>query len=119
MPGKNYDIFGLHMVNYFNFLDTQKLEGKLYSGEFPFSQYLFWDTAVEKIDIKKNTRYIVERVLTRGFLEDFYLLTRIYSKDEIVAALKKSKELDSKTVDFCSYYFDLPKSEMHVSSFYR
>ncbi len=107
------------MVNYFNFLDKKELEEKLNSGELPFSQYLFWDTAIQNIDIKKNSRYIVERVLARGFLLDFYLLTRLYSKEEITAALKKSKELDPKTVDFCSYYFDLPKSEMHVSSFYR
>jgi hypothetical protein len=106
------------MNSYFNFLDIKKLERKLASGEFPFSQYLFWDTPIQNIDIKTNSRYIVERVLTRGFLEDFYLLNKMYSKEEIVADIKKSKELDAKTVDFCSYYFNLPKSEMHVSSFY-
>lgn len=100
-------------------MDKKEPEGKLNSGEFPFRQHLFRDTAIQNIDIKKNSRYIVERVLTRGFLADFYLLTRLYSKEEITAALKKSKEPDPKTVDFCSYYFDLPKSEMHVSSFYR
>jgi hypothetical protein len=106
------------MAYYFNFLDTKKLEEKLLSKEFPFSQYLFWDTSIGNIDLEKNSRYVIERVLTRGFLEDFYLLIKIYSKEEIVVALKKSKELDPKTIDFCSYYFNLPKSEMHVSSFY-
>lgn len=106
------------MSSYFKFIDTNKLDEKLSSAIFPFSQYLFWDTPVDTIDIKKNKRYIVERIVTRGFLEDFYLLTKIYSREEIIEALKKSKELDPKTVNFCSHYFNLPKSEMHVSSFY-
>ncbi len=104
---------------YFNFIPINQLNEKIAKGEFPFSQYLFWDVAIEKIDLHKNKRYVVERVLTRGLLEDFYTLLQIYSIDEIIEALKKSKELDSKTVHFCSYYFNIPKSEMHVSSFYR
>lgn len=104
---------------YFQFIDTKALDKKLSSAGFPFSQYLFWDTPVEKIDLKKNKRYVIERILTRGFLEDFYLLTKLYSREEVVAALKKSKELDTKTINFCSRYFNIPKSEMHVSSFYN
>jgi hypothetical protein len=106
------------MNQYFKFIDTKILDQKLTLDEFPFSQYLFWDTPVESIDKKRNKRYIVERVVTRGFLQDFYLLTKMYSAEEIKEALRKSKELDPKTVNFCSYYFNLPKSEMHVSSFY-
>jgi hypothetical protein len=106
------------MNQYFKFLDTKKLDEKLITKEFPFSRYLFWDTPIGNIDVKKNKRYIVERVVTRGFLQDFYMLTKLYSSDEIKEALRKSKELDPKTIHFCSEYFNLPKSEMHVSSFY-
>lgn len=104
---------------YFNFINTQQLDKQIETTKFPFSQYLFWDTAIEKIDLQKNKRYIIERVLTRGLLQDFYMLLKIYSTEEIKDALKKSKELDSKTAHFCSHYFNLPKSEMRVSSFYR
>lgn len=106
------------MNQYFKFLDTKKLDGKLNGGEFPFSRFLFWDAIIEKIDIRKNKRYIVERVVTRGFLEDFYMLTKLYSTADIQEALRKSRELDPKTVNFCSQYFCIPKSEMYVSSFY-
>jgi len=106
------------MNQYFNFLDTKKLDEKLIGGEFPFSKYLFWDTAIGNIDLQKNKRYIIERVVSRGFLQDFYMLTKLYSKEEIKEALRKSRELDPKTINFCSYYFNIPKSEMHVSSFY-
>lgn len=104
---------------YFKFVDTAALHKKIAAEKFPFSQHLFWDTAIKNIDLEKNVRYVVERVMTRGMLEDFYVLLQLYSKDTITAALKKSKELDSKTANFCSLYFNIPKSELHVSSFYN
>jgi hypothetical protein len=104
---------------YFKFIDTKKLDEKIKTGMFPFSQHLFWDSAIEKIDLKKNQRYVIERIVTRGFIEDFYMMLKIYSSDEIKTALCKSKELDPKTVNFCSQYFNIPKSSMHVSSFYH
>ena len=74
------------MNQYFKFIDTKNLDEKLALDEFPFSQYLFWDTPISSIDLKKNKRYIVERVVTRGFLQDFYLLTKMYSTEEIKEA---------------------------------
>jgi hypothetical protein len=103
---------------YFKLLDTISLHKKIAKEKFPFSQNLFWDAAIENIDLEKNSRYVVERVVTRGFLEDFYVLLQIYTIETIVTALKKSKELDSKTANFCCLYFKIPKKELHVSSFY-
>lgn len=107
------------MNNYFKLIDTATLDKKIASGEFPFSQYLFRDTAIAQIDMQRHRRYIIERVLTRGMLEDFYMLIHLYSAEEIREALRKSKELDPKTIQFCSRYFNIPKNEMYVSSFYH
>lgn len=109
----------MRMNSYFEFLDTETLDEKLKSGLFPFSRNLFWDSETTSIDLKKNQRYVIERVLTRGFTEDFYMLLKIYSSNEIKDALRKSKELDSKTINFCSDFFNIPKTEMNVSSFYK
>lgn len=106
------------MHNYFNRIDTASLDLMLKEKQFPFSKYLFWDASIESIDILQNSLYVIERVLTRGKLEDFYLLLKMYSDNQIKSALKKSKVLDPKTANFCSQYFHLPKSEMNVSSFY-
>jgi hypothetical protein len=106
------------MNSYFNFLNTKALDKKLADGVFPFSQHLFWDTPVQNINLQQHKRYVIERVLTRGFLEDFYLLLQIYSHEEIKEAVVKSKELDPKTAHFCSNYFEIPKEQIHVSSFY-
>ena len=107
------------MSIYFDFLDKKKLDEKVKSGNFPFNQNLFWDSDLNSIDIKKNQRFIIERVLTRGFTEDFYMLLKIYTTEEIKNALRKSKELDPKTAHFCSVFFNIPKTEMNVSSFYN
>lgn len=107
------------MNSYFEFLDTTTLDEKVKSGAFPFNRNLFWDYDPTVIDLKKNQRYIIERVLTRGFTEDFYILLKIYSTDEIKNALRKSKELDAKTINFCSIFFNISKSEMNASSFYN
>lgn len=86
--------------------------------EFPFSQYLFWDADITVIDLKQHRRYVVERVMTRGRLEDFKKLLSIYSNEAIALEIKKSKQLDPKTRHFCSWYFNIPINELHASSFY-
>jgi len=85
---------------------------------FPFSKELFWDYPQLNIDLKKNARFVVERVVTRGRLEDFYKILKIYTREKIIECLKQSKELDPKTRHFVSHYFGIPIQELHVSSFY-
>ncbi len=109
----------MHKEYYFRFIDTEKLNKKAQTEAFPFSANLFWDSAPDKIDLQKNQRYVIERVLTRGGTEDFYLLLKLYSSEQIKDALRRTKELDDKTMNFCSDFFNLPKTEMHVSSFYH
>jgi hypothetical protein len=107
------------MHSYFKYINIAKAEEKIRTMSFPFSRNLFWDVDIENIDLQKHSRYVIERVVTRGFTEDFYILLKIYSTHQIQEALRKSKELDAKTANFCSYFFKIPKSEVHVSSFYR
>ena len=106
------------MAFFFKYLPENILSQKIEKGSFPFSQYLFWDTSIQKIDIEKHKNYIIERVLTRGLLSDFYFLIQLYTTHDITSAVKKSKMLDKKTVNFCSHYFKIPKKEIHASSFY-
>lgn len=46
-------------------------------------QSLFWDTDVKNIDLKKNARYIIERVLEFGRPNEVGWVMRNYSKSEI------------------------------------
>lgn len=107
------------MTSYFKYLPESVLTKKVEQGEFPFSQYLFWDTPVDKIDLIKHKNYIIERVLSRGTLKDFYFLLQLYTDEEIKKAVKTSRVLDKKTINFCSYYFGIPLNELHASSYYN
>ncbi len=103
---------------FFNYINKEEIKEKLHSGEFPFSQHLFWDTPVERIDQQNNKRQIIERIITRGLIEDFYMMLQIYSTIEITDAIIKSKILDAKTANFCSIIFNIPKDKIHVSHYY-
>ncbi len=106
------------MELFYHYLDTELLDAKIKESKFPFSQFLFWDAAIETIDLHKHQRYIIERVFTRGHSSDVYMVQKNYRKEEIIVALKSSKELDSKTAHFCSYYYKIPLHEFNASSFY-
>ncbi|MFT3949576.1 MAG: hypothetical protein QM763_21615 [Agriterribacter sp.] len=107
------------MTFYFKYLPESVLAKKIEDGEFPFSQYLFWDTPIERIDIIKHKNYIIERVLSRGVLKDFYYLLQLYDTEDIITAVKNSRVLDKKTINFCSHFFAIPLNELHASSFYN
>jgi hypothetical protein len=79
---------------------------------------LFWDVNPEKLDWKKNRRFIVERVLVRGGMIDVKSLLKSYRKDEIIEAIKECRDLDAITHNFCSLYFNIPKAKMHAPSQY-
>ena len=107
------------MISYFKYLPEHILSRKIDKTVFPFTQLLFWDTPIENIDPETHKNFIIERVMSRGLLQDFYFLLQLYTNQEIITAVKKSKVLDNKTVNFCSNYFKIPISELHCSSYYN
>ncbi len=106
------------MSVYWKFIDTVKLDKIIASGDFPFPRRLFWETDINTIDLTFHRRVIIERVLTRGVLSDYYVLLKIYSKDEIAEAIKKIRTFDPVTRNFCSNNFNVPIEEIHASSYY-
>ena len=72
------------MITYFKYLPENILSQKIDKTVFPFSQFLFWDTPIEKIDIENHRNFIIERVLSRGLLQDFYFLLQLYTQQEII-----------------------------------
>lgn len=49
----------------------------------PFSRELFWDYPDLNIDPEKYTRLMIERLVMRGDLADFYTMLKIYDRDTI------------------------------------
>jgi hypothetical protein len=73
------------------------------------SNHLFWDVDQAEIDEGKHCRFIIERVLTRGTLDDWNEIKKIYGKEKIKTEVLKIRHLDKVTLSFCSTYFNLPK----------
>lgn len=78
---------------------------------------LFWDVNIEDIDVEIHSLFIVERVLTRGSLVDFRALKDNYGVDKLKSFVVEIKNLDERTLSFCSVYFSIPKSKFRCYNF--
>ena len=62
-----------------------------------FRQSLFWDTNPNKIDVKKNASYIIERVLELGQDKEVRWLWKFYDKKLLKKVVEKSRCLRPET----------------------
>lgn len=76
-----------------------------------FNKALFWDTDYNSIDFKKHARFVIERVLTRGNLDDWNELNKLYEIDKIKEEVVKIRYLDKITLNFCHTYFNIQKEK--------
>ena len=72
---------------------------------------LFWDINPKNLDVDNSVKIIIERVLTRGNLDEFNQLLLFYPVMIIRETLLKIGYLDDKTLNFSSWYFKIPENE--------
>lgn len=65
-----------------------------------FRQSLFWDTDPKKLDINKNAKYIIERIMDFGNDEEVHWMRKQYPKSLLAQVARTSKVLqkNSKTL---------------------
>lgn len=78
--------------------------------EYNFTPSLFWDVAPDSLDIEAHSRFIIERVVSKGNLQDWNLLKKIYGKERIRTDVLQIRYLDKKTSSFLSVYFGVEKA---------
>ena len=76
-----------------------------------FKKY-FWDTEYEKLDKKKNMKYIISRLFCEGNWDCIKWLKNNYTKEEIIETAKTSRRLTPITANFLRNVYDLKKEEM-------
>ncbi len=86
------------------FLDENK--------RYELSNRLFWDTEPDNLEATKHKRYIIQRVLTRGTIEEFRSILDFYGKESVRGTVKEIRDLDNVTMHFCRDFFELPFEEM-------
>ena len=73
----------------------------------PESMYrLFWDVDPAGIDLKRHSRYIIERVLEFGNLTDVCWLQRHYPTAHIMEVCESSRRLSQKSRNFWRIWFE-------------
>ena len=80
------------------------------------SSYLFWDVDQQNIDFDVHSQFIISRVLMKGTLADWQWIKKYYGKEFIKNEVVKIKYLDNLTLNFCSSYFNIPKSDFKCSN---
>lgn len=73
---------------------------------------IFWDLDATGLDIQENSRQIIERVLEWGDFQQVRWMLKTYPKDQIIEAVKLSRQLSKKSANFWATYYNIPKSEV-------
>ena len=66
------------------------------------SRRLFWDVDPETIDERTHCRYVIQRVLERGTLEDIRAAVAHYTIQFMTAEAQKIRSLDPVTLAFAA-----------------
>lgn len=72
---------------------------------------LFWDIPDKAIGMQKNKRLIIERVFSRGNIEELRQIMNYYPEDEIRKVLVNIGTLDKKTQHFISRIYQIKPEE--------
>lgn len=77
---------------------------------------LFWDTNIESFEPKTYPRYTIERVLEHGDEEAVAWLLRLFTRDEVRAALRGGRRLSPRSATFWALVFEVPVEDVAALS---
>ena len=76
-----------------------------------FTKGLFWDVDPIQLDWDRNARQIVERVITRGMLDDWKQIKLVYGIDGIATIAKGIRCMDPVSLNFIATVTRTPIEE--------
>ena len=71
---------------------------------------LFWDVNPAEIHVRRNARYIIERILELGDLTAVHWLHMIYPLGKIIDVLSMSRNLTEKAGNFWRIWFEVDRA---------
>ena len=80
------------------------------------SQHLFWDVNISEIDVYKNSKFIIKKVLQYGLYSDWKILLDLYGINKIVEIATQIKDIDKRTASFLSVIGNIPKHKFKCYS---
>ncbi|WP_395052682.1 DUF6922 domain-containing protein [Flavobacterium sp.] len=76
-----------------------------------FSSYLFWDVDISLLDFSKSKSQIIYKIVEFGQLEDWKLLQKVYTLDEIKKETLQFRSLDVVTLSYLAHFFKIDKTQ--------
>lgn len=73
---------------------------------------LLWEYDISHIDYQIMRDVIVQRVIERGWPNDWYAMLNLYGIKGVKAAIKNISYLNDKDMNFVSHQFNIPLSSM-------
>lgn len=81
-----------------------------------FSTNLFWDVAVKELDVEKNKRFIIQRAIEYGTLNDWKIIKKQYGIATIAEEMQKVRQLDNISLSFISMVTGIKKENFRCYS---
>ncbi len=92
-------------------MDTHYIELGGKQNRVRLRKSLFWDVPADTLDLDRNRRLILERVFSRGNMEEFRSINQYYTREEIIETVKKIGYLDNKTLHFISKTYQIKSDD--------
>lgn len=73
---------------------------------------LLWEYDLSNFDWQQMRNEVVQRVLERGRMDDFYAILNLYGVEGVKAALREIPYMNDKDMNFACVAFDLRKEEL-------
>lgn len=77
---------------------------------------LFWEFNMEEMDFELMKPVIIQRVIERGRLNDFYAILNFYGLEEVKNTIKKLNYLNDKDMAFVSAVFQIRETDLKCYS---
>ena len=81
-----------------------------------FSNNLFWDVDVNLLDIDKNKRFIIQRAIEYGTINDWKIIKKYYGLSTIGREMQKVRHLDNISLSFISMATGIKKEDFRCYS---
>lgn len=73
---------------------------------------LLWEYDLSDFDYDSMRSVVVQRVVERGWPDDWYFILNQYGIDGVISAIKDLSYLNEKDMNFVSHQFDIPLTSM-------
>ncbi len=73
---------------------------------------LFWEYDIERIDWRRMREVVVQRVIERGRIDDFYAILNMYSLQGVIEAIKNISYMNKKDLAFVCSVFQINREDL-------